>query len=126
GVANEVERAYTGDDEINPWVDMGGALGGAGITGIGRAGGAAASDLLAGITGNPNYASRVVRENAADALIANSDTMSQQIDPNNLSAPLNTDPLVEAVMRPSQAENLAPGFNATTADRSGDTGLAAM
>lgn len=124
--ANEFARTATGSDEINPWVDMGGAVGGAAATGIGRGGFGMARDLAAGFTGNPNYAGQVVQENVADALIKNSDIVNQQINPLRQDTPLDTTPLVDAIMRPSQAENLVPGFTATTADRAGDTGLAAM
>lgn len=124
--ANEFARTATGSDEINPLVDIGGALGGAAATGIGRGGFGMTRDLVAGFTGNPNYAGQVVQENVADALIKNSDIVNQQVNPLRQDAPLDTTPLVDAIMRPSQAENLVPGFTATTADRAGDTGLAAM
>lgn len=119
--ANELVDPTTAGGQL---ADLFGALAGAAGVGIGGAVARAGKDLASALTGNPNYASRVVGDKVADDLIQNSDIMSRQVDPKNLTAPLDTQALVDAIRRPSRAEELVPGFRASTADHAGDAGLA--
>lgn len=123
GIANSmIDRDTTGGQIA----DLLGALGGVGVAGIGGAVGKSLGDVLAATTSNPKYASQVVRENAADTIISNSDTLGRQIGPARPNAPVDTQALVELLQRPSVAEANVPGFKASTADRAGDFGLASL
>lgn len=122
-VANEIIDPTTSGGQL---ADLLGALFGAGLTGVGGALSRGVRDVGSAFTGNPNYASRVVGDNVADTLIRNSDVMNRQVDPMNLTAPLDTQALIDAIRRPSQAEELVPGFRASTADHAGDAGLASL
>lgn len=126
--ANEITRSAGGDPHSasGQLADLFGALAGAGLTGIGGALVRGGRDVFSAFSGNPNYASRVVGDNVADTLIRNSDVMNRQVDPTNLTAPLDTQALVDAINRPSQAEALVPGFRASTADHAADAGLASL
>lgn len=114
------------DDRENTAVDIAGALGGALAGGVGVATIPRLLDVFSAMTGNAKYASNVVRENVANTLAANSDILAQSADPTDLTKPLNTDPLVEAIQRPSSIESTVPGFKVSTADRSGDFGIAGL
>lgn len=106
--------------------DIVGAIMGAGVTGLSGVVKGVGSDVLAAVTGNPNSASRVVREGVADTLVQNSDIMGRQVDPADLTRPLNTEELVAAISRPPAAEAIIPGLRASTADAAGDAGLASL
>lgn len=122
-VANELVNPMTSGGQL---ADLFGALAGAGVTGAAGMFGRAGKDVVSALTGNPHYASRVVGDNVADTLIRNSDVMNRQVDPSNLTAPLDTQALIDAIRRPSQAEELVPGFRASTADHATDAGLASL
>lgn len=126
--ANEITRQAGGDPHSarGQLADLFGALAGAGLTGVAGMIARGGKDVLSAFSGNPHYASRVVGDNVADTLIRNSDVMNRQVDPSNLTAPLDTQALVDAIRRPSQAEELVPGFRASTADHAGDAGLASL
>lgn len=125
---NEITRSrgYDRDSVVGSLGDLFGALTGVGATSAGMAVGRGLRDVGAAYVGSPSNASRVVRDNVADQLVQNSDVMSRQIDPENPYQPLDTTELATAILRPSQAENLIPGFRASTADRAGDRGLASL
>jgi hypothetical protein len=117
--ANELAR----DSEA---LDLVGAIMGAGIVGAGSSMARGVRDVGAAALGNPSFSSQVVRDNVADTLISNSDIMGRQVDPSDLRKPLDTQELVNAIMQPAAAENLVPGFRASTADRAADAGLATL
>ena len=123
GLANE---ATGNQDRSNPWIDMLGAFGGAGIASTGEAVLRGMTDLGAAATGSTRYANEIVRQRVADTLVDNSSALGAQVDAAVPGAPINTDPLVDAITRASRAEELVPGFQASTADRAGDAGLAAL
>lgn len=106
--------------------DFFGALTGAGVVGGGSALGRVFGDLVAAGSGRPGFASNVVRDTVTDALIQNSDIMSRQVDPTDLTGPLDTQALIDAINQPSAAERLVPGLRASTADTAGDAGLASL
>lgn len=123
GVANTlVDR----DTTAGQWADLLGAFGGVGVAAAGEGIMRSLGDVLAGITANPKFASQVVRENAADTLIANSDVLGGQIDPARPHEPVDTTALIDLLEQPANAENVIPGFRASTADRGGDFGLASF
>ncbi|CAK7259092.1 MULTISPECIES: hypothetical protein [unclassified Shinella] len=121
--ANELVDPSTSGGQL---ADLFGALAGAGITGAAGMLARGGRDVLSAFSGNPHYASRVVGDNVADTLIRNSDVMNRQVDPSNLTAPLDTQALIDAIRQPSQAEKLVPGFRASTADHAADAGLASL
>ncbi len=122
-MANEmVDR----DTTAGAIADFFGAIAGAGVVGGGSALGRVLGDVGAAATGRPGFASNVVRDSVADRLIQNSDIMSGQVDPTDLTRPLDTQILIDAINRPSEAERLVPGLRASTADTAGDAGLASL
>lgn len=106
--------------------DVVGAVVGGGLTGLTGIAGNVGGDVLAAISGNPSAASRVVREGVTDTLVQNSDIMGRQVDPADLTRPLSTEELVAAITRPPSAETVIPGLRTSTADASGDAGLASL
>lgn len=120
GVANTMVDRNTAGGQA---ADLAGALTLAGITGLGTPILAGAKNLVSAVTGNPRFASNVVRDNVVDTIVQNSDVMSRQVDPTNLTKPLDTQELIDVINRPADAEATIPGFKASTADRAGDTGL---
>lgn len=123
GVANTMlDRETTGGRAA----DIGGALAGVGLSAVGGGIGGSLKTLFAALTGNPKYASEIVRQNAADTLIKNSDQLGAQVDPANPNAPIDTAELADIIMRPSQAEQVIPGYQASTADRASDFGWASL
>lgn len=106
--------------------DIAGALAGAGLTAAGRGLVNAARDVGAATLGNSRYASDVVQQNVADQIIQNSDVLGRRIDPAAPDQAMDTGPLIDAIMRPSAAEAVIPGYRASTADRAGDAGVALL
>jgi hypothetical protein len=121
--ANEV---FENQDRSNPLVDFLGALGGVGLAGTGGVVARGLRDLAAAATGSTKYAGEIVRNAVTDEMIRNSTTLGQQVDAARPDAPIDTAPLADAIMRPSDAEQIVPGFQASTADRAGDAGLASL
>ncbi|MEC5291597.1 MULTISPECIES: hypothetical protein [unclassified Aurantimonas] len=78
---------------------------------------------MAAITGNAGYASKVVNENVVDALTTNADSLGPQ---RAAEQPIDTTKLIQKLDQPAEAEQVIPGFKATTADRSGDFGIASL
>lgn len=123
GVANTlVDRNTTAGQAA----DLGGAVAGVGLAGVGNMVRKSLGDLLAAAGGNPKYASEMARNNAADTIIGNSDVLGAQVNPAKPYEPVDTQALVDLLQRQAPAENLIPGFKATTADRAGDFGLASL
>lgn len=123
GIANTmVDRDTTGGRAA----DLGGAMAGVGIGSVATGLSGGIKDLFAAATGSPKYSSDIVRQNAADTLIRNSDVLGAQVDPMNPNVPIDTQALADLVMRGSAAEGVIPGFKASTADRAGDFGLASL
>lgn len=123
GLAN---LAVDRDTTAGQAADLGGALAGVGIGAIGTGVGGSLKTLFAALTGNPKFASEIVRQNAADTLIRNSDVLGAQVDPANPNVPIDTEQLAEIIMRPSAAEQAVPGFRASSADRASDFGWASL
>ncbi|TCM54950.1 hypothetical protein C8J36_104142 [Rhizobium sp. PP-F2F-G48] len=124
--AATANEAVDRDTTAGALADFFGAVTGAGTVGGGAALGRVMGDIGAAATGRPGFASNVVRDTVTDALIQNSDIMSRQVDPSNLTQPLDTQALIDAINRPSDAERLVPGLRASTADTAGDAGLASL
>lgn len=123
GAANEL---LGNQDRSNPWIDILGAFGGVGLAGTGAAVGRSLVDLGAAATGSERYAGQIVRDRVADELSRNSSVLGQQVDAAKPGQPIDTQALIDLINRPSAAETAVPGFQATTADRAADPGLAAL
>lgn len=112
------------DTTMGQAADLGGALGGVGLYAAGSGFVRGLGDLVAAMSGNTRYASNLVQEQAANTIMANSDVIGRRLDAANLDAPVDNTDLVELLRQQSPAEQVIPGFQATTADRAGDFGIA--
>ncbi len=120
GVANEV---FDNEDRENMWIDLLGAVGGAGLMGIASAVLPRLRDIGAAAGANPKYTSGYVNEAVAAELAANSSRAARQLAPNDLARPVDTDPLVEALTSNPAIADAIPGFQPTTAEVLRDPGL---
>jgi hypothetical protein len=117
GAANEaVGNPQQGD---NFWSDFLGSLFGAGTLGGARFAAEKGRDLLSPIVGGKAYMDKVAGEHVAGRLIDNSTAAQQFAGPGEF----DTADLVSALRRPSEAEQVIPGYQANIGDRSGDAGL---
>ena len=103
--------------------DLAGALGGAGLVGTANAIIPRGRDVIAALFNDPKYASQVVKENVVDALTANADGFAAQ---RGTDVPIDTTEFARALGVPAPVEQTIPGFNASSADRTGDFGLATL
>ena len=110
------------------WGELLGSLLGVGTLAAGTGIFDAAKDVGNAVFGGPGskYASRVVNENVADTLLANSDTAARGAANMPEGAPVNADPLIDALTAPAQIEGAIPGYQASSANRTGDAGLSAL
>lgn len=122
-LANEATRAMGFDENgIGHQIgDLVGALSGMGLYDIGSAVLPQVGSIGSTMLGNPAYAGRVVKEAVADRITENATSLTRPDQ-----GPVNTDPLVEAIMGPSRVSERIPGYVESTADRTGDQGLAAL
>lgn len=116
GVANEAVDSNTTAGQA---AEMAGSVAGVGLTSIGKAVIPRLKDVAAAVSGNEKFASRVTKENVVDTIMRNSDEMSKQA----VAGPVDTTEFADALTRPSRAEEVIPGYRASTADRAGDFGL---
>jgi hypothetical protein len=124
GVANEaVGNPQNGD---NFWSDFLGSL--AGVVGANVAGGIAktGADAINAATNRPVFRTGVADEAVATDLMANSAQLQQQYAQRGNINRVDTADVVQALRRPSAAEEAVPGFRANIADRTQDPGLAAF
>lgn len=121
--AGEVARAAGAQEgDLSAIVaDVIGALGGAGLTSVANATLPRVKDVVSALFGNADYASDVTRQAVVDTIIGNSDTLAQQA-----GQTIDTAPLANRLAEPARAEQVIPGFRASTADRAGDFGLASL
>jgi hypothetical protein len=122
-VANELVDRNTTGGQI---ADIAGALTGAGLFGVAGATANTGRDVLAAYGGNAAAASRAVRDNVADTLLQNSDVVRQGINAADPEQVIDSGALATAILQPTRAEAVIPGFQASTADRAADAGLAAL
>lgn len=123
GAANEATRAFGFKD--GDWQhalgDVGGALTGAGMAGAANIVRRPMTDILNAIFRHDRFSNEVVKNEVVDRLANTASTL-----PRKEGEAINTDPLVEAINRPSQVQEVIPGFRESLADRTGDPGIAAM
>ncbi|WP_398468005.1 hypothetical protein [Tardiphaga sp.] len=104
-------------------LDILGALGGAGVLGAARVVGKPLSDISQVLTAGrrESFANQNVTDAVVDRL-AN----SAEILPRTIGQPIDTQPLVDAIMGGRRVDTTIPGFKESVADRTGDSGLAAL
>lgn len=121
GLGASTANELTGNqDRENPWIDVGGALGGATLTGVGTATGKALSDLFRAATNNPQFADDVVREAVMREIGAHSGITAAP------GEALDLTPIINQVERNAPISETIPGFTESLADRTGNPGLAAL
>lgn len=101
-------------------VDAGGALAGAGATGVSTALLGSGKDLMRAIFGSGDYVDEVVKEAVTDQIIRNS---GLQKKPGDI---VDTDPLVNSIMNGPKVGDTVPGFKESLADRTKIPGIAAL
>ncbi|MGZ5987412.1 MAG: hypothetical protein ACXWLZ_00045 [Rhizomicrobium sp.] len=102
-------------------LDILGALAGAGMLGAGRIVGKPIKDVYQAIRAPDKFSNNTVKENVVDRLINNADTL-----PKVEGQAVDTAPLVDAINRGARVDATIPGFKESIADRTGDSGLAAL
>lgn len=110
----------------DPYAQMGGAALGVGAGAVASGIGSTLKNIASAVRGNPDYASQIVREDVANTIMRNSNAMADRVNPDDLSAAVDNTDLVRAILGKAGVEEIVPGFKASTADRSGDLGLAAL
>lgn len=121
--ANEAARAAgakEGGTAANT-VDILGALTGAGVLGAARVVGKPIGDVAQAVFRRDKFSNTAVKENVTDRIINNADTL-----PKVEGQPVDTAPLVNAINRGARVDATIPGFKDSIADRTGDSGLAAL
>lgn len=121
--ANEATRAmgYKEGSLGHSIGDILGALGGAGALTVGNMIARPSADIFNAIFRRDKFSNDVVKNEVVDRLANASSTLAREE-----GKPINTDPLVEAINRPSSVREAVPNFRESVADRSGDPGLAAL
>jgi hypothetical protein len=115
--------AASGNDQGTPLgslADAGGAVAGAGATGLGTAMIGSTRDLIRAIFGSGNYVDDVVKEAVTDRIIRAS---GLQQKPGEV---VDTDPLVAQIMGGQKVGATIPGFKESLADRTKNPGIAAL
>jgi hypothetical protein len=121
--ANEVSRAAGLSPEGGAYqtMDILGALGGAGALGAARMVGKPINDVRRAIWDKDSFSNDTVKENTVDRILNNS-----QIVPKVEGQPIDTRPLVDAIMEGRRVDATIPGFKDSLADRTGDSGIATL
>lgn len=116
-IANEIVDPNT---TAGKYADFGGAVAGAGATGLSTTMLKSVADLFSAFTNNGGYIDDVVRQEATDAIIRNSglQTKTGEI--------VDTDPLVNQIMNGPRVGDTVPGFKESLADRTKNPGIAAL
>jgi hypothetical protein len=122
GIANEIAgNPQNGDNFLS---DFFGSLAGvgaaAGLGGLARTGAGAVNAA----TGQPVFRTDVANEAVASDIMANSTRLQEQYARRGSVGAVDTADIVQALRRPSAAEEVVPGFRANIADRTQDPGLA--
>lgn len=123
GIGNEITHAagYKEGDVGHAVGDIGGALAGAGALGLANIAGRPMADIINAIFRRDKFSNNVVKNEVVDRIANNAASL-----PRREGEPINTDPLADAIMRPTGVQDAIPGFRESVADRTGDPGLAAL
>mgnify|MGYP003440719696 CR=1 FL=1 len=116
-IANEIVDPNT---TAGKYADFGGAVAGAGATGLSTTMLKSVADLFSAFTNNGGYIDDVVRQEATDAIIRNSGLQTKT------GEVVDTDPLVNQIMNGPRVGDTVPGFKESLADRTKNPGIAAL
>jgi len=112
------------------WADMAGALGGAGIAGLGEVVLRGAGNVAGAIFQRPKYIDQTVKDAVVDRIAKNAGLQGDTPDTSGLVDTIMGSPSPEAQLagapagaRPSE---VVPGFQESLADRTGNAGLASL
>jgi hypothetical protein len=121
--ANEITRAAGAKEggAVQNTGDIVGAITGAGVLGAARTVAKPIGDVAQAIFRRDKFSNTAVKENVTDRIINNADTL-----PKVEGQPVDTAPLVNAINRGARVDATIPGFKDSIADRTGDSGLAAL
>lgn len=122
-VAGEAGRA-AGAREHGPvanTLDILGALAGAGVLGTARVVGSPIKDVGQAVFARDKFSNQNVTDAVVDRIANNAETL-----PKVEGKPVDTQPLVDAIMGAKRVDATIPGFKESIADRTGDSGLAAL
>lgn len=123
GVANEVTDLMGAKPHglVHNAGDVLGALSGAGVLGAARIAGKPIGDIWQALFARDKFSNRVVKDNVVDTLANNASTITK-----TPGEPVDTQPLVDAIMGGKKVSDTVPGFRDSVADRTADPGIAAL
>lgn len=107
-------------DRSNPWIDAGGAIGGALTTGLGGMIGSLGKNIYGAMTGSPKFADDVVRDAVMNDIATNAGIVAKPGQAPDLT------PLIQATEEGKRVSETIPGFSDSLADRTRNPGLAAL
>lgn len=121
--ANEMTRAAGAKEggTVQQIGDLLGALGGAFTLGAARVVSKPIADVGNAVFRRDKFSNEVVKNNVVDRL-GNSAESLAKVE----GQPIDTQPLVDAIMNGRRVDETIPGFRESLADRTGDPGLAAL
>lgn len=102
-------------------LDILGALTGAGVLGASRIVAKPLNDVRQAIFSRDKFSNDTVKNNVVDRIINNSETL-----PKVEGQPVDTQQIVDAIQGGHRVDATIPGFKDSLADRTGDSGLAAL
>lgn len=108
---------------VHNTLDILGALTGAGVLGAGRIVGKPLGDIAKAVipSQREKFSNRNVKETVVDRLANNAEIL-----PKVEGKPIDTQPLVDAILGGNRVDGKIPGFKDSIADRTGDSGLASL
>lgn len=120
GLANEAVDPTTAGGQL---ADFGGAIAGAGLTGLGSMVLGGSKNIIDALRQNPQYADQVVKDAVTDRVLEAGGVRAAAD-----GTPANADPLIDAIMNPQRQtpSQVIPGYKETVADRTGNPGIAAL
>lgn len=121
--ANAAHDAVTGGEGGAWWTDLLGGIGGLGVAGAVEGLGRTSADIYRRVGNDPRHQQQIAGEAVADRLVDNSAAMQAE---RFAGRPLDAEVLARRIDQPTALEELVPGYHASTADRSGDSGLRSL
>lgn len=121
--ANAAHDAVTGGEGGAWWTDLLGGIGDLGVAGAVEGLGRTGADIYRRVGNDPRHQQQIAGEAVADRLVDNSTTMQAE---RFAGRPLDAEVLARRIDQPTALEELVPAYRASTADRSGDSGLRSL
>ena len=117
GVANE---AFGNQDQSNPWIDAGGAVAGAGATGLGTAVLQSGADIGRAFFGGGSFQDEVVKEAVMRDLAASAGITAREGEAPDITS------IINAAENNPRVSDAIPGYQESLADRTKVPGIAAL